>query len=582
MKSINHTHQLFKDVELLCLRCVFSASPEQTRPAINLLGIRLEMNTVVILFSSSSPRRCTRRQRHVARENLRWYIARLNQAGLGLSKVRAHRMFAPLSLILCFDQIRLTCESPTSDYDARTSSKSGRSKRTSASGTTSRCANQQQQSLTSFQQITSAILASGADDRKLRHNIKSRQSKRLNNLPASSADESTANSSPLTSPYPSNQTFFPPETSTDQSASNLEPQLIPCSESHCHKRFTSSIALSYHLSNAHQPPQSTSSTATTTTTTTTTMTSTTVSQASTRDEEDVAHILANVAHYARRSSPPSSVQCSPEHQRQALPSPAIVHSPPSTTLTWPCPQITSKFVLSSSLNNSERTLSPNHRNESDTADVYSSTNTLENKIATDQDDLKPSSLKPTDRSILSIEEETHSSRQTSPVSILHKNGFSPSPPSAMATTVDASWTNGKKDRNTSKKRSKVPTPPPPLPPPSSIIPADIPATASSPAYSDISDEDPTTTGEQILQPSTINLLAVTNEKLDENGNNLPSASFLPSNHSDISNPAWTAQMLFQQFGSYMSQSALIPASATAVPSTHPDASKKPREPTPNG
>ena len=522
------------------------------------------------------------------------------------------------SLNPCLDRIRLTCESPTSDYDARTSSKSGRSKRTSASGT-SRCANQQQQpqqSLTSFQQITSAILSSAGDDRKLRHNIKSRQSKRLNNLPASSADESTTNSSPLTSPYPSNQTFFPPEASTDPSpASNLEPQLIPCSESHCHKRFTSSIALSYHLSNAHQPPPSTSAsmTTTTTTTTTTTMTSTTsttVSQANTRDEEDVAHILANVAHYARRSSPPSSVQCSPEHQRQAVPSPAIVHSPPSTTLTWPCPQITSKFVLSSSLNNAERTVSPtstryvlatttnsldrplidpfssrcppNHRNESDTGDVCSSTNALENKIATDQEDMKTSSLKPTDRSILSIEEETHSSRQMPSVSILHKNGFSPSPPSSIATAADASWTNGKKDRNTSKKRSKAPSP---LPlPPSSIIPSDVPATASSPAYSDISDEESTTTttGEQILQASTINLLAVTNEKVDENGNNLPVVPFLPSNHSDISNPAWTAQMLLQQFGSYMSPSALIPASATAVISTHLDANKTPREPAPNG
>ncbi len=71
----------------------------------------------------------------------------------------------------------------------------------------------------------------------------------------------------------------------------------------------------------------------------------------------------------RRSSPPSSIRCSPEHQRQTIPSPAITNSPPSniktlencspSTLTWPCPQISSKLVLSSPLNNTERILSPN-------------------------------------------------------------------------------------------------------------------------------------------------------------------------------------------------------------------------------
>ena len=76
-----------------------------------------------------------------------------------------------------------------------------------------------------------------------------------------------------------------------------------------------------------------------------------------------------MADYVRRSSPPSSIRCSPEHQRQAIPSPAIVHSPPSniktiencspSTLTWPCPQISSKLVLSSPLNHTEQTLSPN-------------------------------------------------------------------------------------------------------------------------------------------------------------------------------------------------------------------------------
>jgi hypothetical protein len=178
----------------------------------------------------------------------------------------------------------------------------------------------------------------------------------LNNLPTTINEETTNNSSPLTSPFrTNNQTFFSSETTTTNtnSSSNLEPQLISCSEPQCHKRFASNIALTYHLSHSHKKTESTSI----------------IPLASTRDEEDVAHILANVADYVRRSSPPSSIRCSPEHQRQAIPSPAIVHSPPSTIktiencspslLTWPCPQISSKLVLSSPLNHTERTISPN-------------------------------------------------------------------------------------------------------------------------------------------------------------------------------------------------------------------------------
>jgi hypothetical protein len=87
-----------------------------------------------------------------------------------------------------------------------------------------------------------------------------------------------------------------------------------------------------------------------------------------------------------------------------------------------------------------------------------------------------------------------------------------------------------------------------------------PPISSSPAYSDISDEDPIPNEHISFPPSTINLLAQTNGKIDENGNNLHS-SFLSTNsglnNSDISNPAWTAQMLFQQFGSFIQPQTLV-------------------------
>ena len=274
------------------------------------------------------------------------YWIQLNKIGLAQGNITTNiKVF-----LLFFQEIRLTCESPTSDYDGRNSSKTSRTKRTSAGGH-NRFSNQQFVSLS--QQTTPSTSSSGVDDRKLRHTIKLRQSKRLNNLPTTINEETTTNSSPLTSPFrTSNQTFFSSETPTTHSSTNYEPQLISCSESQCHKRFTSNVALGYHLSHAHKNIESIP----------------TIPQANTRDEEDVAHILAHVADYVRRSSPPSSVRCSPEHQHQTILSPAIAKSPPSNVktlensspsiLTWPCPQISSNLVLSSPLNNIERTTSP--------------------------------------------------------------------------------------------------------------------------------------------------------------------------------------------------------------------------------
>jgi hypothetical protein len=97
----------------------------------------------------------------------------------------------------------------------------------------------------------------------------------------------------------------------------------------------------------------------------------------------------------------------------------------------------------------------------------------------------------------------------------------------------SSWINSKIDQtNDNTKTPQIPTPPP-----SSII--QPPPTSSSPAYSDISDEDPSTTNEteQIPPLSTINLLTATNE----------------NDQSLITNTSWAAQMLLQQYGSYMQQ-----------------------------
>lgn len=248
------------------------------------------------------------------------YSIQPNKIGLVRGKKKQINRFDSIDF-----RIRLTCESPTSDYDARGSSKTSRTKRTGAGGSTR---SSTQQNISLCQQVTSNNHLAGLDERRLRNNIKSRQSKRLNNLSSNTNDETPTNSPPPRTPpttATTNQTFFPSETSST---------LISCSEPQCYKRFSSTTALSYHLSNSHKQTEST-----------------TVPQASTRDEEDVAHILANVADYVRRSSPPSSIHCSPEHQNSP-PTTTTTIKPleNSSTLTWPCPQISSKLVLPSSLN----------------------------------------------------------------------------------------------------------------------------------------------------------------------------------------------------------------------------------------
>jgi len=379
---------------------------------------------------------------------------------------------------------RLTCESPTSDYDARGSNKTSRSKRTGAGGSTR---SSTQQNISLCQQVTSNNHLAGLDERRLRNNIKSRQSKRLNNLSSNNTNDETPTNSPP--PRTTNQTFFPSETSSTS---------ISCSEPQCYKRFSSTTALSYHLSNAHKQTEST-----------------TVPQASTRDEEDVAHILANVADYVRRSSPPSSIHCSPEHQNSP---PSITNTikplENSSALTWPCPQISSKLVLPSSLN---QVLSPDSSNKCKLNNNESN--------SCEQDDFK-NSVKSADHFLLHIQDEP----------IVNKPSTISSP-----------------NLNNSKQ---------------------TPLTASSPAYSDISDEEPppSTTAisesvpplSSILPPSTINLLTATNGKIDENGNNLHSPSSISTN-SDLTNPAWTAQMLLQQFGPFIQHPQTLVTDISSTP-----------------
>lgn len=231
-----------------------------------------------------------------------------NKIGLARGKIRKKKKNdADYINRLSFLLIRLTCESPTSDYDARNSSKTSRAKRANAGGN----------NRNSSQQNSSNSINSGADDRKLRSSsTKSRQSKRTNLSAIEETPSNQSSSSPLVSPFPNNATFFP--------SSNVDSQLISCPDLQCHKQFVSETALQYHLSNSHKKTDSISTTIS-------------IPQVNPRDEEDVAHILANVADYVRRSSPRSS----PDHQR-------------STTLTWPCPQISSNLVLSSALNNNEQ------------------------------------------------------------------------------------------------------------------------------------------------------------------------------------------------------------------------------------
>lgn len=447
---------------------------------------------------------------------------------------------------------RLTCESPTSDYDPRNTSKTSRTKRATAGGT-SRSSNSSNTAVSSFQQITSIILSSGIDDRRLRNNVKSRQSKRLNQLSNANNEDNTASPSPLASPHRTNQSFFPSETATTTTAAgNSEGQLIPCSEANCHKRFTSTVALGYHLSDAHKktspaslPPSSCSSSSSSSSSANTTITSSShsstpiVSQANRRDEEDVAHILANVAHYARRTSPPPVT--SPEHQILTT---TTTPTSNSTALTWPCPQISSNLVQTSSLNNDER-------QKLSTEKIYSASNILDNP--------SPTPLLTTTR--------------TTDSDIKNNDRKSPS----ISSNESSTWNGEKKDRNNNKKRSKTT----PIPTASSstfvpiTLPSSIPLTSTSPAYSDISDEEPTTTNDSILPPSTINLLSGTHSNVDDKTNS--TSTYLSSN-SD-----WTAQMLFQQFSPYISQSTLVPTPTTSiVPSTNNETTKSKRSTTPNG
>ena len=230
----------------------------------------------------------------------------IQQNKIGLVRGRGKKKKGLFFLFFFRLLIRLICESPTSDYDPRNSSKNSRSKRSSTVGN-NRCLTYS--STSSVSSLSSNILSTASDDRKLRHHIKTRQSKRTN---LNTIDEIATNYlSPLTSPFRTNTTFF--------SSSNHDLQLILCPESQCCKQFVSITALNYHLSNAHKKTDSSLSIST--------------QQANTQDEEDVAHILVNVADYVRR---PSS-----DHQRQ-------------TTLTWPHPQMSSKFAQSSSLNNNDK------------------------------------------------------------------------------------------------------------------------------------------------------------------------------------------------------------------------------------
>ena len=387
---------------------------------------------------------------------------------------------------------RLNCESPTSDYDPRQSSKTNRTKRNSTTNNHGRC---------SISSTPSHVITAGVDDRKLRNTIKTRQSKRTN-----PTDDALNNgSSPLVSPFQNNVNFFPSESSS----SSQESKLIPCSEPHCHKRFASPLALTYHVNDAHRkrqeppappPPASPS----------------TISQPSTRDEEDVAHILVNVAEYVRRSSPPYSKRASPEHQC-------------STTLTWPCRQISSSLVLSSPLNNTEQ------RSSSLSQFNHSETSTIDHpmKSLPEHDELKSvvSTVKPADHVLLHIQDEPMSTPVPSQAIL------SPPLPSSQS-----SWLDSRPER----PNAKAPTPPSssfvPIQSPA-VVAIAVPPTSSSPAYSDISDEDASINNEneRILPPSTINLLAATNDKLESNE---------PSTR-------WTTQMLLQQYGSYMQQQTLV-------------------------
>ena len=350
--------------------------------------------------------------------------------------------------------------------------------------------------------MTSTLAVSGVDDRKLRHNIKSRQSKRTN--PTVTDETSTIGQS---SGNPSHSTISP-----------AEPKLILCSEAPCQKQFTSIMALNFHISDAHRKVEETPRP--------------TAPVPSTRDEEDVAHILVNVAEYVRRSSPPSSKRASPDHQRP-------------TTLSWPCPQISSTQVLSSPLSNNEQTSSSSPANANRCLMNSTETNLIETamKNQVEHEEVKSllSTVKPADHFLLHIQDAPTVPSVILPIS---------SPPSLNGYSNVSSWLNTKTESTNPKQPPHIPSPTP-LSSSSTFVPiqpiasTQNPPPSSSPAYSDISDEDSSSrTDNDPIPPSTINLLTANHEKLDGH-----EQTFIPNN------TRWTTQMLLQQYGSYMQQPA---------------------------
>ena len=143
-----------------------------------------------------------------------------------------------------------------------------------------------------------------------------------------------------------------------------------------------------------------------------------------------------------------------------------------------------------------------------------------------------------------------------------------SPPQASTYSNVNAWIDPKKERTSLKKSNNGSTPSPPLvstdvtatsltiPVSSSFAPISTdliqtaPPKSSSPAYSDISDEDLTSRNEHEQNPpSTVNLLTGNHEKIDEH-----EQTFLP-------NSRWTTQMLLQQYGSFMQQQSFINSNA---------------------
>lgn len=197
------------------------------------------------------------------------------------------------------------------------------------------------------------------------------------------------------------------------------------------------------------------------------------------------------------------------------------------------------------------------------------TTILDTNTPNEQNDSK-STLTPTDSTIVRLQEDIQT---TSPVSILQSN----------QSTLNSSIID---QNNTIVERQSSPIPSASTFVPITLPSTTIPPTSSSPAYSDISDEDPATNPhEQTFPPSTINLLASNNGKLDDSGSKILTNGYLSSNgglsHPDLSSPAWTTQLLLQQFGSYMTQSGLVLPATNIVSTTNKESAKGSPSNTPN-